>query len=311
MGPDEPSSSTTRRKYYLYLTQNMEGAGSFNIASGEKHQEGSSIWLCAYTNPNYQFEGWKVNGELTSTSSDFYLTMPGRATTVEALFSEIPFDPDSPSEPTSQEPGNVEVADPNRQYVTLQVGNSANPKVDKTSILLNPLRTIDYEIGLDSQKFYSTTAQYQIYSFNANSASNSDVRYAVNQRPVDDGVVAIGLMVRSAGTVSISAMKLERPAKLYDRVTGTEHDLSKGAYTFTSAAGTFNDRFEIHTPLDLLMGDVNNDKAISVADLVMLIELKQGHSPAGVHRTAADMDSSGTIDLNDVPLLINKILRRE
>lgn len=304
--PDEPSSSNVKRKYYLYLTQNLEGAGSFNIPSGNKYQEGTSIYLCAYANGYYQFEGWKVNGEIVCPYSDFYFTMPNRETTIEAVFSEIPFDPDSPSEPSNSEPGNVEVADPIRQYVTLQIGSSTNAKIDKTSILFNPNRSLDYEAGIDATKFFSTSAQYQIYSIDSNS-----VMYSVNQRPVDDGIVPLGIFVKNAGTASISASKLERAAKLYDKLLGIEHNLSQGAYSFTSEAGTFNDRFELHTPLDMLMGDVNNNNIISVSDLVMLIELIQGKTPTGALHINADIDNNGEIDNDDIPLLVNEILEIE
>ena len=37
--PLDPSSTNIRRKFYLYLTSNMEGVCSFSIASGNKVEE--------------------------------------------------------------------------------------------------------------------------------------------------------------------------------------------------------------------------------------------------------------------------------
>ena len=104
--PAEPSATNVKRKYFLYLTSNIEGACSFSRASGEKVEEGSYQYVTAYPNFDYQFVGWKINGVTVSTDQSYWFTMPSAHTTLEACFTEIPFDPDSPVEPNSQG-GNV------------------------------------------------------------------------------------------------------------------------------------------------------------------------------------------------------------
>ena len=97
--PVEPYMPDIKRKYYLYLTSNLEGACSFNIASGNKYEEQSNIYVSIYLNPGYQFDGWKLNGSIISTSRGFYLKMPSANSTLEACISELPFDPESPMDP--------------------------------------------------------------------------------------------------------------------------------------------------------------------------------------------------------------------
>lgn len=98
--PSEPTGSTARRKYFLYLVPGIEGACSFNVESGVKREEGTSVYLRVYPSADYRFEGWMVNGEIINTSTAFYYTMPAAATTIEAVLTEIPFDPSNPNEPS-------------------------------------------------------------------------------------------------------------------------------------------------------------------------------------------------------------------
>jgi len=105
--PDEPSATTVKRKYFLYLKPNIEGACSFNMASGTKTVEQSQLYVECYPNNEYQFECWKINGEPVSYSQWYYFTMPSANTTLEACFKEIPFDPENPLEPGTTGGGNV------------------------------------------------------------------------------------------------------------------------------------------------------------------------------------------------------------
>ena len=51
-------------KYKLMLTPSPVEGGRFNITSGERFSEGTSISVYAYPNSNYQFEGWKQGERL-------------------------------------------------------------------------------------------------------------------------------------------------------------------------------------------------------------------------------------------------------
>ena len=234
--PAEPSSSNIKRKYYLYLTSSIEGACSFNVNSGNKVEEGKQFYIYPnYNSSYYNFEGWKVNGQIISTDSYLYYTMPSANTTLEACFSEIPYDPESPVEPSSQG-GNVDNS--TRRIMDFSIGNSSG-FVDKTRIVLNEKRSVDYESDCDASKFTSNTADFQIYSIGSN------VKYSINERPLDSGEIPLGIIVKNAGSVTIGATRLECSATLVDKLLNKEQDLAIGNYTFDSEAGTFDDRFYI------------------------------------------------------------------
>ena len=67
--PQEPSSTSLFRRYFLYLTTNIAGACSFNMDSGIKVRVGAQLGISANLNPGYQFEGWMQNGEIISTEN--------------------------------------------------------------------------------------------------------------------------------------------------------------------------------------------------------------------------------------------------
>lgn len=234
--PAEPSASNVKRKYFLYLTSNIEGACSFSMPSGTKVPEQSQQYVTVYPNQDYRFDGWKLNGVLVSTDRYYYFTMPSTNTTLEACFTEIPFDPDNPLEPASQ---GGEIDNTTRKLINLSIG-TASDNVDKTRIAINETKTVGYDAGTDATKFISNDADFQIYSLDA-----QNVKYSVNERPKGDGIIPLGVVIKKAGIVVIKATRLDCTAFLADKVTGNWIDLSIGSCTFKSEAGTFDDRFYI------------------------------------------------------------------
>lgn len=97
--PAEPSASNIKRKYMLTLSSSIEGGCSFNISSGDRHAEGESVYLRVYPSADYKFDGWMVNGKIVSHSAWFYYTMPSANTTIEAVLTEVPYDPANPGDP--------------------------------------------------------------------------------------------------------------------------------------------------------------------------------------------------------------------
>ena len=236
--PEEPSISDVKRKYYLTLVASIEGACSFNIASGNKYMEQSGIYVYPYLNTGYQFDGWKLNGIMVSTDPYYYLTMPSLNSTLEACVSEIPFDPESPADPGGSS-ANVDLS--GRQIIDLVIGDGNNA-VDKTRVVFNKQKTLGYDTGSDASKFISTDAGYQIYSLDSDGA-----KYSINQRPLANGEVPIGIIVKQAGSVTISATRLDCSVCIYDKLLDVTQSLETSGYTFTSTAGTIEDRFVIKT----------------------------------------------------------------
>ena len=261
--PEEPSTTTVKRKYHLYLTTNMEGACSFNMASGNKVQEQSQFYVEAYTNAEYQFEAWKLNGETICTDPWLWFTMPSADTTLEAVFSEIPFDPENPMDPGSQG-GNIDNS--SRKFINLTIGSGVT-SIDKTRIVINEQKTLGYDNGADAAKFISTTAACQLYSLDG-----EGTLYSINERPKGDGKVLLGIMAKTACSLTIVATRLDCTAYLVDKLTGDRHDLALGGYTFTTEAGTYDDRFYILLGSESgLLGDVNSDGKVTPADAIMIL----------------------------------------
>lgn len=101
-------------------------------------------------------------------------------------------------------------------------------------------------------------------------------------------VVPLSYKVTDAGQYSITIDHVDglfsggsQPIYLKDNLTSTEHDLQTGAYTFTSASGSFNDRFEIiyqsqlavDNPIfnanNVVIYNQNNDLIVNSGNIIM------------------------------------------
>ena len=300
--PAEPSSTNIKKKYYLTLTSNIEGACSFNISSGKKYEEGSSIYVVAYVNTSYYtFEGWKLNGTLVSTSQNFYLTMPSSNSTLEACVAEIPFNPDDPAEPN----GGGDINMPIRQINNIAIGYG-NVEADRTRVVFNEEKSLDYEVGTDAAKMLSNDADYQIYTLDG-----KGTKYSINERPLDNGEVPVGIVVKEAGQVTIFATRLDCSLALIDKEKGITRNLAAHGYTFTSAAGTFENRFVLTTSIpDVLRGDANGDGNVTITDAVAIVNSILGNESENFVFDAADVNKDGHITITDAVGVVNIILNK-
>ncbi len=110
---------------------------------------------------------------------------------------------------------------------------------DKTRFVMNPQAKMDYEPTCDASKFFSMDAAVpQIYTI-----ENGELR-AINERPLGEGAVQIGIIIPQDGTYTISAPRNQfQNIVLVDKETGIESDLTNGSYTFTANVGTNDSRF--------------------------------------------------------------------
>ena len=101
---------------------------------------------------------------------------------------------------------------------------------------------MDYETTCDASKFFSMDGGVpQIYSL-----LNNGTEMAINERPMTEGMVQLGLLLPEDGMFTISTTRNElHSALLIDHQTGTETDLSTDSYTFSAEAGTCEGRFEL------------------------------------------------------------------
>lgn len=293
--PAEPSGGNVKLNYYLYLTSNNEGACSFSMASGNKVLEGTELHIKAYPNPNWQFDCWKQNGTVISYSQDLSVTMPASNTTLEACFTEIPYDPDHPAVPTGPD-GST------RLLMNFSIG-SEGAVADQTRIVVNEAKTVLYDLGTDMAKWLSDAADYQIYSLDAQHNI-----YSINERPVGDGKVPLGIIVNQLGEVTINASRLDCTAVLVDKYLNCKQDLAIGGYTFLCSAGTFEDRFYIQLPKAFVAGDVNDDGVVDIADAVCIVNYIVGKPNAVFFESAADVNNDDKIDIADAVRIVNYVL---
>lgn len=116
---------------------------------------------------------------------------------------------------------------------------SDGKETDRTRVVFNEKATMDYELECDASKF-STEGMPQLYTL-----STGNVMYAINERPMAQGCINLGFSVPVYGKYTIEGQRMDIGMLLMDNITGEVHDLSKGAYEFTSQAGTFNSRFTL------------------------------------------------------------------
>ena len=122
-----------------------------------------------------------------------------------------------------------------RAIVNLTIDNGEDV-VDETRVVFNAATSTDYEMDCDAAKFMSDQPVPQLYTL-----GEDGTQYAINERPA--GKVTLCYVAPSDGELSISAPRMDQPVYLQDNVLGITHDLSLGAYIFTTEAGTFEDRF--------------------------------------------------------------------
>lgn len=114
---------------------------------------------------------------------------------------------------------------------------------DGTRVVLNDAASLSYEIACDASKFMSISPSTpQIYTIDSDGN-----RLAINERPLTDGSVRLGVYVPAANTpCTIGVTRTDGKIMLHDSLTGTVTDLTTGSYTFTSEnGGEIDNRFTI------------------------------------------------------------------
>lgn len=123
---------------------------------------------------------------------------------------------------------------PERLLVNLAISDGKN--TDKTRVVFNQTKSNRYEMDCDAAKFESSTSSVQLYSIEAQGG-----KMAINERP--QGSVQLGFTAKADGDYTISAERMDQPVLLKDNLMNITYDLSNGDYSFSSEAGTFDNRF--------------------------------------------------------------------
>ena len=126
---------------------------------------------------------------------------------------------------------------PNRLLVNITLTDGK--ETDRARVVCNESAEAGYETECDAAKF-GTDGVPQIYTMDS-----SNVKYAINERPMAQGNVSMGYSVPKQGTYTLAATRMDIAVYLMDNLTGTVHDLAKGGYEFCSESGTFGSRFTL------------------------------------------------------------------
>ena len=127
-----------------------------------------------------------------------------------------------------------------RQVVNLTVSNGEME--DMTRVVLNKEASMAYEVSCDASKFMSMDGSVpQIYTLDG-----EGTWYAINERPIEDGFVALGFYAGMEGSYTISVTRCDAERVfITDNLTGETTDITGAVYTFSAKAGTDNTRFTL------------------------------------------------------------------
>ena len=130
-------------------------------------------------------------------------------------------------------------AAPRRVFNLLLNGDA---QVDRTRFVINPEAKSSYELNRDASKFMSDNQDAaQLYTI------EGEVNYAINERPMGNGEIALGARFGQSGeyTIALNTNVSDTEVVLVDMWTGVETDLGVSSYTFEAEAGTVTNRFLI------------------------------------------------------------------
>lgn len=131
---------------------------------------------------------------------------------------------------------------------------------DRTRFVINPDAACDYEMSSDANKFMSSDASVpQLYTM------EGKVQFAINERPMGDGVVMLGAYFGHKGiyTIALNTKVEGMSVVLVDKLNGKETDLMSEEYTFSAEQGTVDNRFEIHVRTLGDQGDATGVEAVN------------------------------------------------
>ena len=127
-----------------------------------------------------------------------------------------------------------------RQVVNLSISNGESE--DQTRVVLNEEASEAYEMMCDASKFMSMDNSVpQIYTLD-----NAGTMYAINERPIKEGSVDLGVYAGQTGDYTISVTRCDAgQVFITDNQTGKTSEITNSAYAFSAKAGADNSRFTL------------------------------------------------------------------
>lgn len=116
-------------------------------------------------------------------------------------------------------------ANPARTLINLTIAHTdaeEDSYIDRTRIVFNEQKSMGYESSCDAAKFFSAERAVEIFT-----TDGEGNKYAINERPVADGKVALGISCHKAGTYRLTALNMGNGLYLQDAKTGEMHSLEE------------------------------------------------------------------------------------
>lgn len=108
---------------------------------------------------------------------------------------------------------------------------TSEDNTDRTRVVLNEAKSNDYEMDCDAAKFMSDDNSVpQLYTIDAKGN-----KMAINERPIENGVINLGISMVSGKTYTISSSRHDGNIYLLDNKTGKTTNLSQDSYSFTAS----------------------------------------------------------------------------
>ncbi len=134
---------------------------------------------------------------------------------------------------------------------------------DRTRVVLNEQAAIGYETMRDAGKWMGEGNVPQLYTYD-----EEGNKYAINERPVGNGIVNLGFSTKQNGHFTISLPRNSaRKVILVDNEEGLTIDLTSQDYAFMANAGTHDKRFTLY-----MNGYTTGIDGVSVNDAVKVVE---------------------------------------
>lgn len=116
-------------------------------------------------------------------------------------------------------------ANPARTLINLTIAHTDAEEdgyIDRTRIVFNEQKSTGYEASCDAAKFFSAERAVEIFT-----TDGEGNKYAINERPVADGKVTLGISCHKAGTYRLAALSMGNGLYLQDAKTGEMHSLEE------------------------------------------------------------------------------------
>ena len=153
---------------------------------------------------------------------------------------------------------------------------------DRTRVVFNNRQKMVYETACDAAKF-ETAGVPQLYTLD-----NEGVRYAINERPMGDGIVRIGFTATQSGEYTLDVARMDTEVVLYDAEMNVVHDFKNGAYAFYSDKGTFENRFTLGVPN-------NETTGVEEVELEQVVEVIEGGIAFSADATVTIYNAAGVV----------------